>query len=105
VLYRRILLVSLVLAAAFGINTVPGCGALQPEPDGWQAQPTHNALPAVFRVSTLEEIRRACPQVRAAIGCATRDYDRGFCYIRVPADAPLWLLSHELLHCAGMDHL
>jgi|SRR4051812_37520178 hypothetical protein len=101
--YRRFLLVSLVLGAAFGINAVPGCGALQPEPDGWKSQPTHNALPAVFRVSSLDEIRR-CTGRADSIGCALRDYKRGFCYVLVPADAPKWLLGHEMLHCAGFDH-
>lgn len=95
----RFLLAACVLGALI-LLLLNGCAA---DPVGWKEEPTHNALPVVFRVSTIEQIQR-CTGLRNTIGCASRDYARGFCYVLVPADAPLWLLSHEMLHCAGYDH-
>lgn len=92
---RRILISAPVL--------VTGCAVLTNDP-GWQVERHDTPLPAVFVASSLERIQQACPKTPNAYGCAVRDYRVGLCWIYIPADAPVWLRAHELLHCAGYNH-
>jgi hypothetical protein len=101
--YRRFLLVSLVLAAAFGINTVPGCGALRAEPDAWNEYPTHKPLPAVVMRVSAQEVLERCRR-KNVMGCAIRDEANGVCVIYVDYKPLPGTELHELFHCAGWDH-
>lgn len=71
---------------------------------GWEEKPDARPLPAVFVDSTPAQIQSACPSTANAIGCAVRNYRLGVCYIYVEANAPKWLATHELTHCAGFNH-
>lgn len=95
---RRILLIALVLPCA--------CAALAPNDQGWETKPDVPALPATFVDTSAAQIQRLCPpkpgQVTA--GCAMRNYALNRCFIYIEPNAPKWLATHELAHCAGFDH-
>lgn len=96
---RRFLLVFLVLAASCHL---PGCAN---NVTGWDMGPDSKPLPAVFRVVNGAEIQRRCPTVSHPTGCAVSDYDHGVCYVYVEAPPRPWIVSHELYHCAGFNHV
>jgi hypothetical protein len=93
---RRRLLASLALFCALN--------ACVSNPEQWEARQHARELPAVFVTSTLDRIQRMCPNTANAVGCAVRDYGAHVCYVYITADSPPWVVSHELLHCAGYDH-
>jgi hypothetical protein len=96
---RRILLSLLVLAAAWGINTVPGCGAM---PDAWGEYPTKQPLPAVVVRLTAAEVTATCGP--RTMGCVKRDYANGICLVYLEARPLPETFAHEALHCAGFEH-
>jgi hypothetical protein len=95
---RRLLISAPVVALAVNV----GCASLNPE--GWDAKTAAAPLPAVFVPVSRARIQQECPKTPNAIGCAVRSYERGVCWVYIPADAPPWLVDHELLHCAGYNH-
>lgn len=103
---RRLLLAALVaVCAAAVLVAATGCDTLAPNASGWEAKPTHAPLPAYFVDSTAVQIAGACRRPTGTVsGCAVRRYDAGRCYIYVEPNAPAWLATHELAHCAGFDH-
>lgn len=102
----RLLAIAIVLATLLGTGLaaswISGCAALQPDPAGWYAEPTHKPLPPVYREKSQEELRRLCGGGYS--GCAWSDYSTGLCWIFTEPNPPAWLRAHEEKHCAGFDH-
>lgn len=96
---RRTFLVAFVLAAA---SQLPGCAT---NVTGWDLGPDSKPLPAVFRIVNGAEIQRHCPTVSHPTGCAVSDYASGICWVYVEAPPRPWIVSHELYHCAGFNHV
>lgn len=101
---RRLLLLSLVsiCAVAMVASMLAGCAT---NDQGWEMQPSHAPLPAYFVDSTPAQIAQACHRATGTVaGCAVRHYDLNRCFIYIEANAPHWLATHELEHCAGFNH-
>lgn len=96
---RRFILVLLVLTCLVAV--LASCAS---NDAGWEMKPDAPPLPAYFVDSAPAQIRQACPKTANVIGCAVRHYDIGKCFIYVEPDAPKWLATHELTHCAGFNH-
>jgi hypothetical protein len=74
--------------------------------DGWETKPSHSPLPAYFVDVDGVTLQKVCgPRANWTYnGCAFRDYARNRCTIYTEPNAPAWLATHELAHCAGLDH-
>lgn len=73
---------------------------------GWETKPSHAPLPAYFVDVDGVTLQRICgPRANWTYnGCAFRNYTTGRCTIYTEPNAPQWLATHELAHCAGLDH-
>lgn len=74
--------------------------------EGWEKQPSKSALPAVFREIATDKVSKVCGNYAhmTTHGCVWRDYSTGLCYVYTGPNPPYWLMTHELLHCAGFEH-
>lgn len=45
-----------------------------------------------------------CPDAGQFYGCAERQYDYALCTIRMPEDAPDWVVAEEFRHCFAFEH-
>ena len=97
---RKLLLLALVAITAW---LVMGCAT---NSDGWESRPSSPPLPAVFMEIAADRVASVCGNYYGLTthGCAVRQYAANVCLIYHGPDAPLWLLAHEALHCAGMNH-
>lgn len=98
----RLLLLALVYLALLAGGLL-GCASLTAGVD-WDSHPTATPLPAYF--VEVDDPSLFCGRYAGLklLGCAVRDYANGVCTIYIERDSTAWTRTHELAHCAGLNH-
>lgn len=105
-LTRRLLLALLALLVAVTLSATGLSGCDTSNTEGWKTKPEFPSLPAVLREVSVEGVAATCGSYmhRTTHGCVWRDYSTGLCYVFHGPGLPIWLLQHEITHCAGFEH-
>jgi len=103
-MWRAFVVATLWLVAVLSALALSGCALGNPE--GWESRPSRPSLRAEFVMVTVAEVYSICGRYRDAWthGCAVPDYSAEVCRIFHGPEPQLWLLAHETLHCAGVQH-